>query len=145
MADGYRVAQLDAFELKPWRETLTVRCGTSDPPGGRLRGRDCEGPRVDRGEPAVRDAAVQPRLRPRASAGHPEDAIRRSGMAIERWDGARDLAREDSDFDAIRDEPSFQGLISLNTPVQSPLARRSPARQGLAPGREGRHRAGCAY
>jgi hypothetical protein len=23
-------------------------------------------------------------------------------MAIERWDGARDLAREDTDFDAIR-------------------------------------------
>ena len=25
MADGYRVAQLDDFELKPWRETLTGR------------------------------------------------------------------------------------------------------------------------
>ena len=25
MADGYKVAQLDDFELKPWRETLTGR------------------------------------------------------------------------------------------------------------------------
>ena len=30
--------------------------------GGRLRGRDREGPRGDRGEPAVPDAALQPRL-----------------------------------------------------------------------------------
>jgi len=33
-------------------------------------------------------------------------------MAIELWDGARDLAREDSDFDAIRDEPAFQELVA---------------------------------
>jgi hypothetical protein len=33
-------------------------------------------------------------------------------MAIERWDGARDLARKDEDFDAIRDEPGFQELVS---------------------------------
>jgi hypothetical protein len=33
-------------------------------------------------------------------------------MAIERWDGARDLAREDTDFDTIRDEPSFQELVA---------------------------------
>ena len=44
--------------------------------------------------------------------GHRQDAIRHRGMAIERWDGARDLARKDSDFDAIRDEPSFQELVA---------------------------------
>ena len=45
-------------------------------------------------------------------AGHPEDAIRHLGMAIDLWDGARDLARNDSDFDAIRDQPAFQELIA---------------------------------
>ena len=44
--------------------------------------------------------------------GHPQDAIRHLGMAIERWDGARDLARKDSDFDAIRAEPRFQELVA---------------------------------
>ena len=44
--------------------------------------------------------------------GHPQDAIRHLGMAIERWDGARDLAREDNDFDAIRDERTFQELVA---------------------------------
>jgi mannose-6-phosphate isomerase-like protein (cupin superfamily) len=43
--------------------------------------------------------------------GHKEDAIRHLGMAIERWDGGRDLARTDSDFDAIRDEPEFSELV----------------------------------
>jgi hypothetical protein len=32
-------------------------------------------------------------------------------MAIECWDGARDLARSDSDFDAIREEPGFKELV----------------------------------
>jgi hypothetical protein len=45
-------------------------------------------------------------------AGHPEDAIRHLGMAIDRWEGARDLAQNDSDFDAVRDEPAFQELLT---------------------------------
>jgi hypothetical protein len=44
--------------------------------------------------------------------GHPEDAIRHLGMAIERWDGARELARNDSDFDPIREEPGFRELVA---------------------------------
>ena len=44
--------------------------------------------------------------------GHPEDAIRHLGMAIELWDGARDLARKDTDLDAIRGERSFQELVA---------------------------------
>jgi hypothetical protein len=27
------------------------------------------------------------------------------------WDGCRDMAREDSDFDQIRNEPAFQDVI----------------------------------
>jgi uncharacterized cupin superfamily protein len=43
--------------------------------------------------------------------GHPDDAVRHLGMAIERWDGARELARNDSDFDPIREEPGFEELV----------------------------------
>jgi hypothetical protein len=57
--------------------------------------------------------------------GHPQDAIRHLGMAIERWDGARDLAREDTDFDAIRDEPTSRELVRLNRgPSSTTPARR---------------------
>jgi len=27
------------------------------------------------------------------------------------WDGCREMAKHDSDFDAIRDEPAFQALV----------------------------------
>jgi tetratricopeptide (TPR) repeat protein len=46
-----------------------------------------------------------------ALAGRSEDAIRHLRMAIERWDGARELARSDSDFDPIREEPGFEELV----------------------------------
>ena len=45
-------------------------------------------------------------------AGHSEDAIKHLGMAIELWEDGRDLARTDSDFDPIRDEPGFKELIA---------------------------------
>ena len=45
-------------------------------------------------------------------AGHSEDAIKHLGMAIELWEDGRDLARKDSDFDPIRDEPGFKELIA---------------------------------
>ena len=44
--------------------------------------------------------------------GHSEDAIRHLGMAAERWDGFREMAGKDSDFDAIRDEPGFKELMA---------------------------------
>ena len=44
-------------------------------------------------------------------AGRTADAIEHLGRAIEMWDGCRDLAKEDSDFDPIRGEPAFQELI----------------------------------
>ena len=33
-------------------------------------------------------------------------------MAAERWEGFREMAGKDSDFDAIRDEPGFKELIA---------------------------------
>jgi hypothetical protein len=44
-------------------------------------------------------------------AGRTADAIEHLGRAIEMWEGCRDLAKDDSDFDPIRDEPAFRDLI----------------------------------
>ena len=43
-------------------------------------------------------------------AGRTADALEHLGRAIEMWDGCRELARNDSDFEPIRDEPAFQEL-----------------------------------
>jgi hypothetical protein len=45
-------------------------------------------------------------------AGRPADAVEHLRQAIDMWDGCRDLARDDSDFDPIRDEPGFQDLTA---------------------------------
>lgn len=44
-------------------------------------------------------------------AGQTAEAIEHLRHAIEMWDGSRGMAKHDSDFDAIRDEPSFQALV----------------------------------
>jgi hypothetical protein len=44
-------------------------------------------------------------------AGRTADAIEHLRQGIDRWEGCRDMAKEDSDFDPIRDEPAFEELI----------------------------------
>jgi hypothetical protein len=44
-------------------------------------------------------------------AGHSEAAIRHLRAAIEARPTFRDLAKDDSDFDPIRDEPGFRDLV----------------------------------
>ena len=44
-------------------------------------------------------------------AGRTSDALDHLGRAIDAWDGIRDLAKDDSDFDPIRNEPAFAKLI----------------------------------
>jgi hypothetical protein len=44
-------------------------------------------------------------------AGRPGAAVEHLRTAMQRWDGFRDMARNDGDFDAIRDEPAFRELI----------------------------------
>jgi tetratricopeptide (TPR) repeat protein len=39
------------------------------------------------------------------------DAIEHLRQAIDKWEGCRDTAKEDSDLDPIRDEPAFAELI----------------------------------
>jgi len=41
-------------------------------------------------------------------AGRPADAVEHLRRAIEMWEGCREMAKADSDFDPIRDEPAFQ-------------------------------------
>ena len=44
-------------------------------------------------------------------AGETTDAIEHLRRAIELWGGCREMARHDSDFDPIRDEPAFRALV----------------------------------
>ena len=44
-------------------------------------------------------------------AGRAGDAVEHLRRAIDIWEGCRDMATNDSDFDPIRDDPSFQSLI----------------------------------
>jgi hypothetical protein len=45
-------------------------------------------------------------------AGRTADAIEHLGQAIQMWEGCRELANEDSDFDPIRAEPAFRDLMA---------------------------------
>ena len=44
-------------------------------------------------------------------AGRPAEAIEHLRQAIDMWDGCREMAIGDSDFDQIRDQPAFKELI----------------------------------
>ena len=45
-------------------------------------------------------------------AGRKDDAIKHLRLAIDGNEPFRPMAAEDSDFDAIRDEPAFKDLVS---------------------------------
>ena len=44
-------------------------------------------------------------------AGRTADAIEHLREAIDKWEGCREMARGDSDFDPIRSEPAFEELV----------------------------------
>jgi hypothetical protein len=44
-------------------------------------------------------------------AGRTDDAIEHLRQAIEGWEGCRELAKQEPDFDPIRDEPAFEELV----------------------------------
>ncbi|HSC49289.1 MAG TPA: GFA family protein [Gaiellaceae bacterium] len=46
-------------------------------------------------------------------SGSASDAVGHLAQAIEIWAGCREMARQDSDFDPIRDEPAFRELVDL--------------------------------
>jgi hypothetical protein len=41
----------------------------------------------------------------------PADAVEHLRLAIDLWEGCRQMAKEDSDFDPIRDEQSFRDVV----------------------------------
>ena len=44
-------------------------------------------------------------------AGRKDDAVEHLREAVDRWEGCREMAKNDSDFDAIREEPGFKELV----------------------------------
>ena len=69
-------------------------------------------PRDARGESGYAGAALQPRLlrgarRPHGGCDRPSAQV-----AFEGRPGLRDLAKEDTDLDPLRDEPGFQELVA---------------------------------
>jgi hypothetical protein len=44
-------------------------------------------------------------------AGRSSDALEHLRSAAEVWDGCKAMAKDDSDFDPVREEPAFQELI----------------------------------
>jgi tetratricopeptide (TPR) repeat protein len=45
-------------------------------------------------------------------AGQTSEAVEHLRQAIGVWEGCREMAKEDSDFDPIRSEPAFEELIA---------------------------------
>jgi hypothetical protein len=48
-------------------------------------------------------------------AGRPGDAVEHLARAIDMWEGCREMAREDSDFDPIRGDAAFSELVGSAT------------------------------
>ncbi len=46
-------------------------------------------------------------------AGQTGEAIEHLRQAIDMWDGCREMAKGDSDFDPIRNEPAFEELVGV--------------------------------
>lgn len=54
-------------------------------------------------------------------AGRQVDAVEHLRQAIELWEGCREMARGDSDFDSIRSDPGFRELVA-----ESPVVTEEP-------------------
>jgi hypothetical protein len=71
---------------------------------------------ADKGRELIEARPDQPYLYYNAAcceslAGRTADAVEHLRQAIQMWEGCREMAKEDSDFDPIRDEAAFQELI----------------------------------
>jgi hypothetical protein len=50
-------------------------------------------------------------------AGRKADAIEHLRQAIDMWEGCREMAKHESDFDPIRGEPAFEELVGGVAPA----------------------------
>jgi hypothetical protein len=71
---------------------------------------------ADRGRELIAANPDQPNLHYNVAcceslAGRPADAVEHLRQAIDLWEGCREMAKQDADFDPIRDEPAFKELI----------------------------------
>jgi hypothetical protein len=71
---------------------------------------------ADRGRELIAERPDQPYLYYNVAcceslAGRTADAVEHLRRAIDMWEGCRGMARDDSDFDRIRDESAFQELV----------------------------------
>jgi hypothetical protein len=87
-----------------------VGIGAAPLRGRQVRRRGGEGPR------AIDERPDQPYLYFNTAcceslAGQVAEAIEHLRQAIDMWDGCREMAKHDSDFDTIRDEPAFQARL----------------------------------
>ena len=85
-----------------------TRCDRSTTPAGTQRRRTAaanSSSRPDQGYLFYNVACCE------SLAGRTADAIEHLRQAIDMWEGCRDMANADSDFDPIRDETAFQELI----------------------------------
>jgi hypothetical protein len=72
---------------------------------------------ADRGRELLEEYPVNGRLLynvacAESHAGRAADAVEHLRRVIDLWDGAREMARNDSDFDPIRDDPAFRVLTA---------------------------------
>jgi tetratricopeptide (TPR) repeat protein len=82
---------------------------------GRLVG-DQRRPALDRGRELIEAYPDQASLYYNVAcceslAGRTADAVEYLRQAIDMWEGCRELATGDSDFDPVRNEPSFDELV----------------------------------
>jgi len=89
-----RAARLDPAQ----RARAVVGLGATSLRGRQVRGGGGQGPR----------ACCE------SLAGRPADAVEHLRRAIEMWEGCREVAKADSDFDPIRDEPAFRNLVGTD-------------------------------
>jgi len=96
-----------AFEVHGWELWGQVHdlYVAGDYEGVIAKGRDTIESNPQYGMPLYNLACVE------SLAGHKEDAVRHLRMAIDAAPMFRDMARQDSDFDQVRDEAAFRDLV----------------------------------
>jgi Glutathione-dependent formaldehyde-activating enzyme len=98
-------ASVQLFAPELWWESAQPLCDEARYAQAAAKGRELIELRPDQGYLLFNTACCE------SLAGETVEALDHLRRAIEIWDGSRELAERDSDFDPIRDEPAFRDLI----------------------------------